>query len=32
MVKKYWSTSQKDSVHSDCQANHISPEVEDEIN
>lgn len=32
MVKKYWSTSQKDIIHSDCQANHISPKIEKEIN
>ena len=32
MVKKYWNTSQKDIIHSDCQANHISPKIEDVIN
>lgn len=32
MVKKYWNTSQKDIIHSECQANQISPKIEDEIN
>lgn len=32
MIKKYWNTSQKDILHSDCQRNHIFSKIEDEIN